>query len=617
MLKKLLLYSIALITIERSAAQELITGLSSNRLVKSEWERTGRLKGISINDTIDLPFFDDFSGSSVYPVQTLWSDKYVFINNTFSVKQRSAGIATFDALDQDGRLYETATSNVFAADVLTSRPINMSYPASDDIYMSFFYESGGTGDQPEERDSLSLSFYSPSDSKWYSVWKAPGNTTNGFKAVILKIQNSRFLRKGFRFRFSNYASLSSATTDPSMAGSSDNWNIDYVRIGRFRNQSDTIPADVAFTLPVRSVLKTHEAMPLKHFKQVFLSEMGPFITINYRNNDAIVRNVTRNFEIKDVYKGTLVHDFSAGATNIEPATNINYKATLLYTFSTDNPDSALFLVKGFLTTDAFDYKKNDTITYYQRFGRYFAYDDGSAEGGYGINGLGSRNAMVACRYRSYILDTLRAVSISFNDSYLNSNQRAFTLMVWDDEDGTPGTVLYSGEDEVVIPGNAVSGFHTYVLKTPVPIFGDFHVGWKQVTETYLNAGFDANTPNSGHLKYWLNGNWFNSQAPGTVMIRPVFGPPINTVGINDNETARKELRFWPNPASDIINIQSGLDQPGQYTEILIYDLQGRQVMKTEYSESIDVSRLGSGIYFMRIISGKRLTGTGKFIISKR
>ncbi len=35
----------------------------------------------------------------------------------------------------------------------------------------------------------------------------------------------------------------------------------------------------------------------------------------------------------------------------------------------------------------------------------------------------------------------------------------------------------------------------------------FYVGWKQRSETFLNAGYDINTPNNGRQFYWLNGEW--------------------------------------------------------------------------------------------------------------
>ena len=281
-------------------------------------------------------------------------------------------------------------------------------------------------------------------------------------------------------------------------------------------------------LSLRSVLKRYEAMPWKQFRQVYLQEMGSSIPVHYRNNDTIVRNVTRNFEIWDVYKNMQSHSFSAGATNVQPRTDVDYNANLIYTFNTDNPDSALFRITCSLKTDEFDPKSNDTIIYYQTFKNYFAFDDGSSEGGYGINGLGSRNAMFAYRFTSFMPDTLRAIAICFNDSYLDANKRAFDIMVWDDNNGFPGNVIYSREEVMVEKGTGINGFYNYHIPQGVVVNGVFYVGWKQRSETFLNAGFDINTPHKGKQFYWLNGDWNQSQVNGSVMIRPVIGLPLLT-----------------------------------------------------------------------------------------
>ena len=172
-------------------------------------------------------------------------------------------------------------------------------------------------------------------------------------------------------------------------------------IDKNRNAGDTIFSDVAYTLPFRSVLKNHEAMPWKQYREIELQEMGSSIPVHYRNNDTITRNVTRNFEIWDVYNNSLSYNFTAGATNIDPLTSVDYNANMVYTFNSSNNDSALFRITASLKTDQFDPKENDTMVYYQTFKNYFAFDDGTAEAGYGINGLGSRNAMFAYRFRSY------------------------------------------------------------------------------------------------------------------------------------------------------------------------------------------------------------------------
>ncbi len=60
--------------------------------------------------------------------------------------------------------------------------------------------------------------------------------------------------------------------------------------------------------------------------------------------------------------------------------------------------------------------------------------------------------MMAYRYKSFIQDTLRAISICFNDSYMNANKRAFDIMVWKDNNGIPGDVIYSVEEVMVEQG---------------------------------------------------------------------------------------------------------------------------------------------------------------------
>ena len=110
-------------------------------------------------------------------------------------------------------------------------------------------------------------------------------------------------------------------------------------------------------------------------------------------------------------------DFAAGASNAPPLTDVLYQAPLLYTFNTaSSPDTAQFMVTLSLSTDDFDPKQNDTVRYIQRFSDYFAIDDGTAEAGYGLNGQGTSNAMVALRFRSFVPDSVTAIRSCFNDA---------------------------------------------------------------------------------------------------------------------------------------------------------------------------------------------------------
>ena len=189
------------------SAQELVTGLSSNITVADEAARKNKGPLNPGKGLLELPFFDDFSGRTIFPDQLKWSDSFVFINNNYSDKQITTGIATLDAIDGNGKLYETAISTGFEGDVLTSQPINLEYSVTDNVMLSFYYQAGGLGDMPEQNDTLVLQFLAPDENKWYSVWRARGGTDDSFRQASLNIDNQRFLKKGFRFRFKNYVNL--------------------------------------------------------------------------------------------------------------------------------------------------------------------------------------------------------------------------------------------------------------------------------------------------------------------------------------------------------------------------------------------------------------------------
>jgi hypothetical protein len=597
-----------------ASSQEAVVGLQSNYSIAASSESGSKGAASLSNDTIGLPFFDDFSGKSIFPDTGKWVDNFVFINNTYSDKQITTGVATFDAIDNRGRMYENAISTGFKGDVLTSLPIDLEYTASENIALSFYYQAGGLGDSPEPYDSLTLQFLDPDENKWYAIWKANGTQDQSFRQSFIKIDNPRFLKKGFQFRFINYASISRNSADQSMIGNCDHWNIDYVVLDKNRETGDTVNADVAFRSVIRSLLRNHESMPLDHFREIELQEMSSFIPVQYRNNDVIVRNVTRDFEIWDVNRNAKVHSFTAGAANINPLTNVDYKANLIYTFKSDSPDSALFRVTCSLKTDDFDPKGNDTIVYYQVFKNYFAFDDGSAEMGYGINGLGSRNAMVAYRFSSFIPDTLRSIRICFNDSYMDANKRSFDLMVWDDNKGIPGNILYTGEELMVEQGNRINGFYSYGITDGIPVDGIFYIGWKQRSETFLNAGLDLNTPNKGRQFFWLNGEWRQSQAGGNLMIRPVVGAPEKTTSINDLHIRKhNSVTIRPNPARDHITvIADGMILP-EPSWITIIDINGRELIKCRNEGEINISSLHEGLYIVIVSTAGRPTGYSRLI----
>ncbi|WP_417858215.1 T9SS type A sorting domain-containing protein [Xanthomarina gelatinilytica] len=58
------------------------------------------------------------------------------------------------------------------------------------------------------------------------------------------------------------------------------------------------------------------------------------------------------------------------------------------------------------------------------------------------------------------------------------------------------------------------------------------------------------------------------------------------------------VNIFPNPTDDLLNI--GYDQIPP-SEVLIYDISGKLVLKTNKHSNIDVSTYAPGVYFVKII----------------
>ncbi len=586
--------------------QPVVVPLEYNPALGGEYRPV--MKRLGQNDTIDLPFFDDFSyyASSSYPDQSLWTDRFVFINNDYPNQPRSNGVATFDALDANGKIYKNNTAQ-FPADTLTSRPINLN-SGMNGVYLSFYYQPQGYGDSPEAADSLILQFKLPETKQWRSVWNTPGTTLKPFKLVMIPVQGD-YLDKGFQFRFVNMVSLEQGSDNPGKKGNVDHWHIDYVRLDKDRNENDTTALDVAIIAPIRSLIKGYQSIPWKQVEFAITTRLESEIAITYRNNDSVAHSVTRQFDITDVYKNNTISLESGGSENTGVDSIIIFSQEIANPFISTSVDSAMFELKGYLKTDDGDRKENDTVRYYQMFKNYFARDDGIPESGYGYMGNNAQNLSIACRYETFMPDTLQAVSLYFNPTLNDTTKRyVFKIAVWRDNNGRPGDQAYLSSEEY--SPKVMGKFTTYVLERPVYVTKNYWIGWQQVTSGYLNVGFDRNYNDKGNL--WQNGSgtWQQDLNNGTLMIRPSFGKrkdfPTSVVdpempGHND------PMKIYPNPASQYIRIEVET-APGTNSadyEVEILGQTGRLLYRTAYtSDMIDISRFTTGLYFVRLIHKK-------------
>ncbi len=596
-----------------ATAQEKVVPLQVNAEIQKIWQHRSTAKHTLVNDTLSLPFLDDFSSYKGYPDPRFWSDSNVYVNDTYGVDPPTLGVATLDAIDKTGGVYTDATHFPFVADHLTSKPLDLDYPPTANIYLSFFYQAKGIADPPERDDSLCVDLWAPLQKKWITVWNMGGDTLSPdtvkpFRPVILPVIDTAFLHKGFRFRFRNYASISPPQSDPGAIGNCDQWNIDYVYLDKDRFESDTVMHDVAIAAPLHSLLNTYQAMPWHQFQESFLSEMGDFLPLTYRNNDTVVRNVTRQFIIDDLYSGKTVHQYTGGTTNMPPLSTTTYNSTLIYTYQSPAPDSVTFRVRGYLISDDFDPKVNDTATYYQVFKNYFAYDDGSAEAGYGVSGTGTSNTAVAIRFHSYRQDTLHGVLFYFNKAFQEANRTPFNICVWNDDLGSPGEQIYIKYSVTPTFTDSLNCFVEYRFDSLIIIpEGDFYVGWRQSSEIFLNIGFDLNLDHRDQVQFEFNGQWWTSAIAGTIMLRPVMGgnDVVTSSRVPAAAAAQPSWHVYPLPASTFLHIDYKGDPPTNAI-YLLYDLSGRTVFRYEgFTRELLLPSLRNGLYLLVIRQGNR------------
>ena len=628
-------------------AQETLTNLQTNPKIKDLFLKQSKTKASKAKSTSELPFIDDFAKSTGYPDSSFWVNNYAFINLNYAYDPPGIGVATLDAIDESGSLYENASSVPFGADTLTSKPINLNYPGNNTIFLSFFYEPGGYGDTPDNRDTLLLEFYSPDSAKWNKMWHVvftekdsllneeyannesfkniKGDTItklkHKFQQVILPVNEDQYLKSNFQFRFRNYATLSANTDIESKAGNSDHWHLDFIRIDANRTINDTIIDDIAFSIPGGSLLNSYESMPWTHFTRAIAYEMADSIAITYTNLNKDAENIKREFEIEDITGPTGTYTFTGGTgDDIAPFSTETYKRPIDYIFPySPSNDSALFEIRSYLVTDNLPetapYRWNDTIRFLQKFYNYYAYDDGTAENGYGIIGEGTERAMVAMRFNTYKEDTLRGLQIYFNQAINNSNQYYFKIHIWDDNNGKPGNIIYTLEEQRPEYEDNLNEFSFFPFDEIIVLEGTFYVGWQKInTPEMLNVGFDANKINNNKLFYNFTGQWKQSQFEGTLMIRPMLGHEIPMGIKEDPDKISFDFDIYPNPASSYLNIKTK-HETGNYLRISIFDIYGKTYINDINSGTpVNITGLNSGIYFIRITDTFGNTSTKKFLV---
>ena len=610
---------------------------------------------------LTLPFFEDFSQDGPYPSPERWADKTVFVNNTYPLYPPTCGVATFDGLDAEGKIYSQArTGASFWADTLTVLPLRLdsifdpvprALTPADSVYISFWYQPGGglgaagtntcRGTAPTSSDVLNLEFFTPIDSSWFIAWSSQGmdmetfcpdwnkdtvplQDKRYFRQVMVPITSIGHFHKDFRFRFRSRSTISA--TEESTGGQ---WHIDHIYIAADRRWNETDVADVAFASVSPSMLKEYSQVPRRQFTPSMLRQN---LDVRFANFNEQLLSCHYQYELLDA-EGERIDLYPSDeplAFQLYPFFSDGYRTApeissvpLRYTF--DELQES-YTIRHILSSGIHNSYSdvNDTITLQQFFGNEFAYDDGSAEAGWGLN---YAEGSFAYAFELTQPDTLTAVKIFFNRSFGDENLVPFNLMVWGagTTDTAPGALLYKKENLQVKVEPGINRFVHYTLDTNLMLpSGKFHIGIEQLSGTFLNIGFDKNTDLQGKILYsyydpiqhtW---SWYKSLYTGALMMRPVFGAKGagEPSTANESRTACGKIRVHPNPVSHG-EIRMELPEnisPQPLPTVRIFDMRGREVYREKYHETLSVNGLGAGVYILRLTQENRVIGFTKIVV---
>jgi hypothetical protein len=517
----------------------------------------------------------------------------------------------------------------------------MAFSPADSIMLSFYYQPQGIGSAPRQKDSLVVEFlHTPSwyeqetdslhEDKWVSVWRTEGESLLSFnnkydsvffRRVTIPVTNEVYLRNNFQFRFRNYGSFPLTKTPDNYAGNTGIWNVDYVSLDYGKTTSDSFIYDIAFVSPAQSALKDYQAMPWSHY----LVNPARWNKASFNNIITNLDDITYNYNYRYFVmdeNNNIIRNYSGGTWNIAPFSRMGFQSYLphinpplvpnFFGTSLQPADAREFRIVHVIRegSQGDDNTRNDTISYRQVFDNYFAYDDGVPENGYGLIGFNPKGAV---RFVLGHTDELDAVQFYFNQTLNNQNVQPFRLKIWKNLE--PEVLLYESEVLTVEFGQLLNQFVTYKLDQPLQVSDTIYVGWQQLSDNFLNIGFDANNNASEHFFFNTSGVWQPTIFRGALMIRPVFGPQriVNT----DEIHTQQPVGIYPNPLrSNILTLQKPEGLVSDF-EIVIFDTSGKIAATFENQTQMDLSRLADGMYFLQIKTrdGNHIKPT-RFIIAR-
>jgi len=568
--------------------------------------------------SIVLPFWDDFSQSQGIIDTTWWmpsSQVSVVASPGNGVNPPTLNVVTFDGVNAQGIPYSPISSEGLV-DSLVSKPIDLTkVPLSlrNTVYLSFFYQIKGLGESPESSDSLLL-YFRHRNGTWEKVWPLAGDPRptdpSKFNEKLIQVADTSYFHPKFQFKFQAIGRQN---------GMFDNWNIDYIYMDKRRNANDNSFLDRAFTGIPSSIFGEYTALPMNEFRSISNKSAilsGPVTHIMNLEQDiqpidyeAVLRDTLKKVDLEKLAttNGVILfpRDMLETMAAAPDSTSFDTNADSLFLeikYSVNSGDKFLIdsIFNGGQDTvfyDNIDLKVNDTVRAYFSLHDYYAYDDGTAEFGAGIN---QKNGKLAYQFVTHSQSFIDRVDLYFPNIDRNQAGSPLELFVLADLNEDKNSVL--GRLNASVQFNGINKFVSYSFNPSIQVQDTFYVGYTNLNDdgVWLATGLDKNTDTSDRIFLNVDGSWVsNTTVTGSLMIRPHVSNGIVS-GIKKNELPK--VSVFPNPSPGELFISGKIDV------VRAYDVMGKKIKFTQNIESgrrhLTFPYLGARLILLEMISGR-------------
>lgn len=582
---------------------------------------------------LTLPFFDDFSRPTGHqPDTALWLPLGgTFVGNGFAHVPPSVNTATFDGVDALGNPYDFSKEQpIGKTDSLVSHWFDLERIGSgNQVVFEFYWQAGGLGELPDETDSLLLQgyrFINDSTYDWATIWSVSGAEENilpiRFRKERVLMKDAEFFHPNFKFKFQSVGRKT---------GAFDTWQLDYVLVYVDGRDNPLKRIDIAMGISPNPIFKEYTAIPTSILLERPEQFLADTLKTSIHNLSDTINVIRPRCAVKELVTNTFLSELPTVAFSENGQDRFQENAFIgqvveggrrrgerlhlyaLHSLNLPRRDSLKISYQFWIETgeknELIPTRNNDTLTTNVVLKDFWAYDDGEAEYGIGIN---KRFGKLAYRFHTPRRDTLTHIDICFPKLGFDLGSENFNLFVWaaiDTLDERKSIVLHRQNVSFRYANNR-NTFTRFALSVPVVVEGNYFIGFEQLGDLMLVVGYDQNTQGGKNVFYNVRSKWEKNQNfLGSMMIRPVFQKRIVT---HLDNAAESFINIFPNPATTTLYIEGAT-----LKKVIITNMMGKVCLEADsFLERLDIGKLENGLYIIQLYTHDEKSFTKKLWIAK-